>query len=85
MVEEGLSEMRATRPLYSMPWAFPADVGYVKVSLRESSVKRVANVYGERFPGRGIYLRQSVTNLLLGGKLLDWGGPVFFLPTPPIP
>jgi RHS repeat-associated protein len=60
--------------LYSIPlkW-WNTDVAYIGVDLPSRSATRVSDVYGPSFPGRGIYLRQSVTPLKLTNRIVDTG------------
>jgi len=60
--------------LYGLPfkWFF-TDVAYIGVDTPERSTRRVASVYGQRFPGRGIYLRKSVLPMKLTNRIIDYG------------
>jgi RHS repeat-associated protein len=60
--------------LYAIPFKWlKTDVAYIGVNLPTRSAKRVSDVYGPSFPGRGIYLRLSVTPLKLTNKIVDTG------------
>jgi RHS repeat-associated protein len=56
----------------NLKWRY-SDVGYVGIELPERTVKRVRNVYGAGFPGRGIYLRYSVSPLKIFNKIVGFG------------
>ncbi len=60
--------------LYSSPLKWHnTDVAYIGVNLPARSARRVSDVYGGNFPGKGIYLRRSVTSLKLTNKIVDAG------------
>ncbi len=60
--------------LYGLPFAFGKDdVGYLGIDVSGKKVNRVSSVYGPTFPGKGIFLRPSVTNLFLTDRIVDFG------------
>jgi RHS repeat-associated protein len=54
-----------------------ANVAYIGIDTTGLPIERKANVYGDRFPGRGIFVNDSVVNLPITDRLRRTGTLVF--------